>query len=200
LKVFREGLLFDKLSVPRHREKMMSNKKMIWIVVAVLVAVGVAGGLMAWAAPPDGKDGVAQAAGEPAASDSGGVAASVPVPASIPRAVPRNSMDGELTGTVIIEGGISYAMFQSGSRTRLVREGEEIASGVRLVQVRRNRIDVERNGVQEEIRLGWSEGARQQVRSGSIRGASTLNPRERLMEYWKERNRLRQELLEGLRG
>jgi hypothetical protein len=148
---------------------------------------------MAWAAaPPDGKDGVEQTVAEPARSNSGGVAASATVPAATPHAVLRVAMDGELVGTAVIEGGTSYAMFQTAKGTRLVREGDEIASGVRLVQVRRSRIDVERNGVHEEIRLGYSEGARQQFRPGSNPAGSGFETRARLREYLKEKGVLRQ--------
>ena len=169
---------------------MMHNKRTSWIFVAILIALLAAGGLMAWATPPDSRDVAEQPAAEPAAANPGGVVVPVSVPASIPRAVQRNSMDGELTGTVVVEGGTSYAMFQSANGTRLVREGDEIASGVRLVQVKRNRIDVERNGVREEIRLGWSEGTRQQVRLGSNPAGSGREARARLREYLRARGRL----------
>jgi len=79
------------------------KKTVKWIVLAMLVALAAAGGLMAWAAPPDSKDGV------------------------------------------------------------------------------------ERNGVHEEIRLGSSEGIRQQIPSGSIRRASGIEARARLREYLKEK-------------
>ena len=171
----------------------MSKKKMIWIVMAILAAVVAAGGLMAWAAPPDVKEGAEQAAPEPAGSYSGVVSGSVSVPASAPRTrAPQIAMDAELVGTAVIEGGTSYAMFQSASGTRLLREGEEIVSGVRLVQIRRNRIDVERNGVHEEIRLGWSQGARQQVRPGSNPAGSGVEARARLREHLKAKGVLPQ--------
>jgi hypothetical protein len=170
------------------------KKTVKWIVMAVMVAVAAAGGLMAWAASPDGKGGIEQTVAEPARSNSGGVGASASVPASTPRAVQRIAMDAELVGTAVVEGGTSYAMFQTADGTRLVREGDEIAIGVRLVQVRRNRIDVERNGVHEEIRLGYSEGARQQFRPGSNPAGSGFETRARLREYLKEKGVLRQEL------
>ena len=173
-----------------HREKMTSNKRMKWTVLAILIALVAAGGLMAWAAPPDGKDGANQTTPEPSVSKSGGVAASVSVPVSTARSVQRIGMDGELIGTVVVEGGTSYAMFQSANGTRLVREGDEIAGGMRLVQVRRNRIDVESNGVREEIRIGWSEGAGQQVRLGSNPAGSGREARARLREYLRARGRL----------
>ena len=170
---------------------MKSKKTMKWIVMAMLVAVAAAGGLMAWAAPPGAKDGVEPPAAEPAGSNSGGVAASVSVPASTPRTRdPRIAIDEELIGTAVVEGGTSFAVFQSASGTRFVREGDEIASGVRLAQVRRNRIDVERNGVHEEIRLGYSEGARQQFRPGSNPAGSGIETRARLIEDLRARGRL----------
>jgi hypothetical protein len=157
---------------------METNKRLKWIVLAMLAAVSAAGGLMAWASPQGDNAGTEQAAPEPAQANLGG------------GAVQRVAMDGELTGTVVVEGGTSYAMFQSANGTRLVREGEEIASGVRLVQVKRNRIDVERNGVREEIRLGWSEGTLQQVRLGSNPAGSGREARARLREYLRARGRL----------
>ena len=145
---------------------------------------------MAWAASPDDQEVVDQADAEPAGSASGRAAVSGPVPASPPRAVQRNAMDAELIGTAVVEGGTSFALFQSASGTRFVREGDEIASGVRLVQVRRNRIDVERNGVHEEIRIGSSQGARQQLRPGSNPAGSGIEKRARLIEDLRARGRL----------
>lgn len=146
---------------------------------------------MAWAAPPDGKDDANQTVAEPARPDSGRVAAPVSGPASTPRTRdPRITMDAELIGTAVVEGGTSYAVFQSANGPRLVREGDEIAGGMRLVQVRRNRIDVESNGIQQEIRLGWSEGVGQQVRPGSTRAASGKEMRALLREDLRARGRL----------
>ena len=169
------------------------KKKMIWVAVAFLAALVAAGGLMAWAAPPDGKDGAEQAATEAGRSDSGGLSSSVSVPESPRRpAGSRIGMDAELVGTAIVEGRISYAVFQSATGTRLVREGDEIVSGVRLVQIRRNRIDVERNGVREEIRLGFSQGARQQFRPGSNPAGSGVEKRALQREHLKAKGVLPQ--------
>jgi hypothetical protein len=190
LKVFWEELSFSNFIALRHREKMKFYRKVKWVFVVILIALLAAGGLMAWAAPPDGKDGANETAAEPAASNSGGVAGPMSMPASTPRAVQRVAIDGELIGTAVVEGGVSLAMFQSANGTRLVREGDEIASGVRLVQVRRNRIDVERNGVSEEIRIGSSQGVGQQVRSGSNPAGSGREARARLREYLRARGRL----------
>jgi Type II secretion system protein C len=190
LKSLREELFFNKFRNLRHGKKMKYSKKTSWIFLATLIALLAAGGSMASAAPPDGKDGANQTAEEPVASNPGGVAVPVSMPVSIPRVVPRIAMDAELIGTAVVEGGTSYALFQSANGTRLVREGDEIASGVRLVQVRRNRIDVERNGIHEEIRLGWSEGSRQQVRPGSNPAGSGREARARLREDLRARGRL----------
>jgi hypothetical protein len=168
----------------------MTSKKMILVVMSILLGVAAAGGWMAWAAPPDSKDGAEQPAAEPAAANPAAVVAPVSVPDSITRAVQRNAKDGELIGTAVVEGGTSYALFQSANGTRLVREGDEIASGVRLVQVRRNRIDVERNGVKQEVRIGWSEGIGQQVRPGSNPAGSGVEKRARLREDLRARGRL----------
>jgi Type II secretion system protein C len=166
---------------------MTPNKKTKWIVVAILVALGAAGGLMVWAAPPDSKDGAEQSDAEPGVSNSGRVAASLSGPASITRATPRISVDAELIGTAVIEGGRSYAVFQMAEGARFVREGDEIVGGVRLVQVERNRVGVESNGIQQEIRLGSSDGIQQQVRPGSIRGPVTETDVQRLWDYRREK-------------
>jgi hypothetical protein len=167
---------------------MMHNKRTSWIFVSILIALLAAGGLMAWAAPPDGGDNVAQTAAVPAASNSGGVTASVSVPASARRAADyRTAMDAELVGTAVVEGGPSYAVFQLASGTRFVREGDEIVGGVRLVQVGRNRIDVERDGVHQEIRMGSSEGSGKQVRPGSIHGPVTETDVQRLWDFRRQK-------------
>ena len=88
------------------------------------------------------------------------------------------------------KGGISYAVFQSGSSARLVREGDEISIGVLLVQVKMSRIDVERNGVREEIRFGSIQGVGQQVLSGSNPAGSGREARARLREDLRARGRL----------
>jgi hypothetical protein len=49
---------------------------------------------------------------------------------------------------------------------------------------------VERDGVHEEIRLGSSEGNRQQIRPGSTRVASGIEARALLREYLREKGRL----------
>ena len=170
-----------------HGEKMKSNNKTKWIVLGIMFALVTAGGLMAWAAPPDTKDGVEQTAAEPAGSDTARLAAPVSAPASTSRATPRIAMDGELVGTVVIEGGSSVALFQMAGGARFVREGDEIVSGVRLVRVGRNRIDVERNGLHEEIRLGSNEGIGGQVRPGSFRGPVTETDVQRLWDYRRQK-------------
>ena len=171
----------------------MSKKKMLGLVAATLVALTAAGGLMVWAAPPDGKDGEEQAAAEPAGSATGRAAVSGSIPSSTRRSAGSQiAMDAELVGTAVVEGGTSYAVFQSASGTRLVREGDDIVSGVRLVQIWKNRIDVERNGVHEEIRLGYSGGARQQFRPGSNPAGSGTEVRARLIQHLKAKGVLPQ--------
>ncbi|MGE5841836.1 MAG: hypothetical protein ACM335_06130 [Deltaproteobacteria bacterium] len=101
-------------------------------------------------------------------------------------------MDAELVGTAVVEGGSSCAVFQLAGATRLVREGQEITSGVRLVKIRLNRIEVECNGIREEIRLGHSEGARRQFRPGSNPAGSGVEARARLREHLKAKGVLPQ--------
>jgi hypothetical protein len=167
----------------------MSLKKIMkWVVPAILIRLVAAGGLIAWASPPDAADEVDEASAEPAGSNPGGVAASVAVPAPIPRTPDsRNDIGARLIGTAVVAGGPSIAVLQLSTGTRYVREGDEIVSGLRLVKVERNRIDVERAGVHQEIRPGSNEATRYQVRPGSIRGEATEAELEGLREYRKQK-------------
>jgi len=156
---------------------------------------------MAWAAPSDGDDDASEVAPEPAGANlRGGIATAAPVRANTPREVPQIAIDAELIGTAVVEGGSSLAVFQLTSGTRLVREGDEIANGVRLVEVRRNRIEVERDGIHQEIRLGSNEGIRQGVHTGSIRRAPTEVDTGGTRDFRRDKARLLQEWLAGHRG
>jgi hypothetical protein len=66
-------------------------------------------------------------------------------------------LDVMLVGTAVVEGGPSFAVFEGAKGSRLVREGEEIVPGVRLLQVDWNWVDVQRGGIRQEIRLGSRE-------------------------------------------
>jgi hypothetical protein len=78
-----------------------------------------------------------------------------------------------LVGTAVVEGGPSFAVFEGAKGSRLVREGEEIAPGVLLLQVDWSSVEVGRGGIRQEIRLGSSDGMPAGLRLGSserIRG------------------------------
>jgi hypothetical protein len=78
-----------------------------------------------------------------------------------------------LVGTAVVEGGPSFAVFEGAKGSRLVREGEEIAPGVLLLQVDWSSVEVGRGGIRQEIRLGSSDGTPAGLRLGSserIRG------------------------------
>jgi len=143
-----------------------------WIFSTILIGLVAAGGLIAWASPPDAADEVDIASPEPVGSGAKWGAAPVAVPAPIPRGpTPQIKFDARLIGTAVVEGAPSIAFLQLTNGTRFVREGEEIVAGVRLVKVWRNRIDVERAGVHQEIRPGSTEEPRYQAQSDSIRVA-----------------------------
>ncbi len=168
-----------------------------WIVLAILIAFVAAGGLIAWAAPPEDENDSQETAAKPTEVNPVGTVAPVPVPTRGP--IPRIAVDAELIGTAVVEGGSSVAVFQLAAGTRVVREGDEITNGVRLAQVRRNRIDVERGGIHQEIRIGSSVGI-QQVGPDSVSGSSTrlsVNPAQ---EFARQKARLRQEWLARNRG
>jgi len=136
--------------------------------LASLIGLVAAGGLIAWASALH-------------AADEAGTA--FPEPASLPRGPnPQANFDARLIGTAVVEGGPSIAFFQLASGTRFVREGDEIVAGVRLVKVWRNRIDVERAGVHQEIRPGPVEEPRYEARSDSIRTEAVRGDVDRLWE------------------
>ena len=79
-----------------------------------------------------------------------------------PASEPLTDFGAKLIGTAVVEGGVSFAVFQQGAKSVLVREGNEIVEGLRLVQVSWNLIDVERDGVRHQIRIGSGEGLKVQ--------------------------------------
>jgi hypothetical protein len=68
------------------------------------------------------------------------------------------TLNGTLMGTVVVQDGQSLAILGSVNGYRQVAEGEDISEGVRLRQVRTDRIVVERGGAVQEIRLGSTVG------------------------------------------
>jgi len=86
---------------------------------------------------------------------------------------------GELIGTVLVDGGESFALFNRGSEFWKAREGEELADGSRLVQIQSDRIVVEQMGNRREILLFTFVGA--PGRSGAP-GAAIPSPSARRSE------------------
>jgi hypothetical protein len=171
----------------------MSPKKTIeWIVPAILIGLVAAGGLVAWASPPDATGEVDMASAGPVEPDPGPGATTVALlPVPVPRQPDqRTGFDARLIGTAVVGRGPSIAVLQLTTGSRYVREGDEIVAGIRLVKVWRDRIDVERNGVHEEIRIGSNQGVGQQVLSGSNPAGSGSEARARLREDLKARGRL----------
>ena len=58
----------------------------------------------------------------------------------------RTPLSVTVIGTVVLEGGRSFALVQSGSELKLVRENDDVAPGAKLAQVRHDRIVVDRGG------------------------------------------------------
>ena len=151
--------------------------------IAALIGLVAAGGLIAWASPPEAADEVDLASPENAGPDSRGDTASVTVPAPLPRGPnPQVNFDARLIGTAVLEGGPSIAFLQLATGARSVREGDEIVAGIRLVKVWRNRIDVERAGVHQEIRPGSTEGPQDQVPISPMRAEAVHGDVDRLWE------------------
>jgi len=158
-------------------------KTVKWVLMTVLIGLVAAGGPTAWASPPDAADEGDTASSELAGYGAKWGAAPLAAPAPTPRGPnPPIRFDARLIGTAVVDGGPSIAFLQLSTGTRFVREGDDIVPGVRLVKVWRNRIDVERTGVHQEIRPGSTEGPQYQAQSGPIRGESAPADVDRLWE------------------
>jgi hypothetical protein len=121
------------------------------IFAALLIGLATGPSSIARASDQDATDEEDIAPAQPAAYGPLRSAASGAVPAAIEN-------DATLIGTAVIEGGSSIAVLKLTSGIRFVREGDEILPGMRLVKVSRNRIDVERAGVLQDIRSRWNSG------------------------------------------
>ena len=137
----------------------MSTKLTVkWMIVALLIGLAAGGTLTASASAPDDTD---DADVEPAASAPGFNPArgAAPAPASVPLQPDMLiEFNVRLVGTAVIDGGSSMAILQLPTGPRSVREGDEIMAGMRLVKVWRNRIDVERGGVLQDMHARQSSG------------------------------------------
>jgi hypothetical protein len=132
----------------------MSTKLTVqWMFVALLIALAAGGALTAAAATPDVTDDadVESAAPAPGPVPGRGAAATAPEPVPWQRNL-LAELDLRLIGTAVVDGGASMAILQLPTETRFVREGDEIVPGMRLAKVWRNRIDVERAGVVQDMR------------------------------------------------
>lgn len=138
----------------------MSTKLTVqWMFVALLIGLAAGGALTASAAAPDDPDDadVESAAPAPDPAPGRGAAAAAPEPVPWQRN-PLAGLDVRLIGTAVVDGGASMAILQLPTETRFVREGGEIVPGMRLVKVWRNRIDVERAGVVQDMRAPQGSG------------------------------------------
>ena len=138
----------------------MSTKLTVqWMFVALLIGLAAGGALTASAAAPDDPDDaeVESAAPAPAPDPVPGRGAAAAAPEPVPwQRNPLAGLDVRLIGTAVVDGGASMAILQLPTETRFVREGDEIVPGMRLVKVWRNRIDVERAGVLQDMRARQS--------------------------------------------
>jgi hypothetical protein len=161
----------------------MSTKLTVkWMIVALLIGLAAGGTLTASASAPDDTD---DADVEPPASAPGFNPArgAAPAPASVPLQPDMLiEFNVRLVGTAVIDGGASMAVLQLPSGTRFVREGDEIMAGMRLVKVWRNRIDVERAGVIQDMR------ARQG--SGPPAGGEAVQARVEPERLWESHGRM----------
>ena len=66
--------------------------------------------------------------------------------AQVQTPVVRTPLNMNVIGTVVLDAGRSFALIQFGSELKLVREGDDVAPGAKLAQVRHDRIVVDRGG------------------------------------------------------
>jgi len=139
---------------------------------------------MAWALPPGAPAAASATLADPAAPSPATAAPNLSLPASVPQtAGPRVILDATLIGIIVVERGPSYALFRTASGSRVVREGEEIVEGARLLQVRTDWIVVERQGIGQGVvpfpggittaRAEAASTAAPQKASGTARQAAT---------------------------
>lgn len=128
------------------------------VILLVGIALAATGDRLGWASRTRAPNMVSSAAADLAGRDPAEVAPALSM-AESGRQMPGlpTALDVTLVGTAVVEGGPSFAVFEGARGSRVVREGEEIAPGVRLVQVDWNWVDVERGGIRHEIRLGSRE-------------------------------------------
>lgn len=60
---------------------------------------------------------------------------------------------GDLVGTIVLEGGGSYALFGDAGKVWRVHQGGELPDGSRLVEVKNDGIVVESSGARREFQL-----------------------------------------------
>ena len=125
----------------------MPHKKIaLLIVAALLIGFPPGSAMMAATSAPDEAD------LEPAGNEiTAGASSSATAPLTLPASALLD-FGMRLIGTAVVDGGSSVAVIQFSNGTRFVREGEEILTGMRLVKIRRDRVDVERAGVIQDMR------------------------------------------------
>ena len=136
---------------------MTPKQKIKWMLVVLLVGFAAAGALTASASAPDDADDSEVESAAPVPGPIPGRDAAAPAASPVPwQRNPLAEMDVRLIGTAVVDGGASMAILQLPGGPRFVREGDEITPGMRLVKVWRNRIDVERAGVVQDMRARQS--------------------------------------------
>lgn len=149
--------------------KSLTTPNLFWVTVIVLT-LSLARPSDGWPSTPDAAGGEEITADFPSQTDLE-AAQEPPTPANT-----------KLIGVAVVQGGPSYAIFQLGNRSVLVREGDEIVAGLQLRQVRWRSIDAERGGVLQEIYIGQGDGeaaARQTILGITDEGAQTLREKAR---------------------
>lgn len=130
----------------------------------------------------------ASAPSETEPADNETAAEASPRPASVLSLPPTALLDFgmRLIGTAVVDHGSSVAVIQFPNGTRYVREGEELTTGMRLVKVRRDRIDFERAGVVQDMRARSGSGPILAGESSPIPVPANVDP----AQLWQTHGRL----------
>jgi len=150
----------------------------MFLVAAIVSAVSIADWHEGRAASPD-------------STGTGTVSSASPSPPRPTEAYKTYSNEKiKLIGISVVEGDHSYAVFELPDRSVIVREGNEIIPGLRLVKVEWRGIDAESNGEIIKYRVGH----------GGSYGGNNLGRKSEGAQIMRERARSRVRVLTNLPG
>jgi hypothetical protein len=138
---------------------MSPKKTMRWMFAVALIGLAAEATTIEAASAPEANEEDGSSQDDYTVDDSSASQATAAAAATV--SLPSNAPIGSgirLIGTAVVERGASIAVIQFPNGPRFVWEGEEITTGMRLVKVRRDAIDVERSGTLQAIRSRQGAG------------------------------------------